>query len=825
METLSEEKTHMTTKIRMLPIKAICIPLSLAIGAFAQAGNTKWEIVLNQSLAEDEAIKVVLADLENIGRQCDYRFDYAQRQNVTPANVVLLGNAAGIALAIEQMNQGKIKLPAMANPEGYEIFTTGREGGKSIIVSGGSAIGAVYGLCWVWDRMRVYKTIPDINVKREPDLKIRKTRSQVTSKEDLKRALRFGVNVVFGENPLNLIPWNSEPERTENEKNRAKTRELVAYAHALHMKYLAFGTDFTYHPSLLQEFAATLSPGDPAFWDALQAKYRRLFQAMPELDGLADFLGEEQTYWGNYQTFDPIHDGAGCDWSLEKRYQTFIKKIYNVVVGEFDKLYFHITWDTNPYEQHAQPQIYKRIFDDKIPVKNLYLAPSSTQNDRWWFQAFNPTFNLTPHNMVVVFETMDYHHGANVFPTYPGPYFQAWLQLVMEAPECNLRGANLDMPSGDAWETRNLTAYTISRLSWNFHEDVRRIAHDFAAIHFGQAAATGMAEILLLSPIAYKYGLYIEPITYGQFTSLPQIRVGSFVVQGFPSIDKGKDHIEFLRKIYVRCKPWIPETLSYLDHGLETAEAMCQKYRSVESTIPDKKAVVDTRNSLEMTRLLIKTSNLYVKTFFCYFQYLENPFQENKNRLYRHFADLQTTSRQFTQVPGFGYDLAGVNQLLRNTESLLEDVDKATQILASAPTMAEIERGVAQQQLKYVQVLLDHANDAVKFLHWEGRVDGIDILKIRDKTMDVEHIKWDDIYFKEANFVAALPQSAVTVIPKDLESRPMHPFVLEQPSKENNYTVKILLNDLPPGAGWCKFDLYYVPGRPEKLGLANPWEK
>jgi len=809
----------------MLPIKALSVSFLFAICAFAQAESTNWEIVLDQSLAKDEAIKVVLSDLENTSRQCGYRFGYSLRQNTTPANVILLGNTTGIASTIELLNQGKIELSAISNPEGYEIISTGKEGSKSIIVSGGSAIGAVYGLYWVWDRMRVYRAIPDINVKREPDLKIRQTRSLVTSKDDLRIALRFGINVVFGENPLNLIPWNSEPERTENQKHREKTRELVAYAHALHMKYLAFGTDFTYHPSLLREFAATLSPDDPAFWHAVQAKYRKLFQVMPEVDGFADFLGEEQMYWGNYQTFDPIHDGADCDWSLDKRYRTFIQKIYSVVVGEFDKLYFHITWDTNPFEQHAQPQIYKKIFDDRIPVKNLYLAPSSTQNDRWWFQAFNPTFNLTPHNMIVVFETMDYHHGANVFPTYPGPYFQAWLQLVMEAAECNLRGANLDMPTGDAWETRNLTAYTVSRLSWNFHEDVRTIARDFAAIHFGQPAASGMAELLLLSPIAYKYGLYIEPITYGQFTSLPQIRVGSFVLQGFPAIDKGKDHIEFLRRIYIRCKPWISETLLYLDHGLDSAEAMCQKYRSVESSIPDEQAVADTRNSLEMTRLLIKTSNLYVKTFFCLFEYLENPVPESRNRLYQHFVDLQTTSRKFTRVPGFGYDLAGVEQLLRNTESVLEDLDKARHILATAPSMAEIERGVAQQQLKYAQVLQDHAKDAVRFLHWEGRVDGIDVLKIREETLEVEHIKWDSIYFKKANFIAALPQCEVTVVPKDLESRPMHPFVLEQPSKANNYTVKILLNDLPGGAGWCKFDLYYVRARPAELRLANPWEE
>jgi hypothetical protein len=55
---------RMTTKTRRLPIKAICISLLFAIGASAQAGNTKWEIVLDRSLAEDEAVKVALADLE-----------------------------------------------------------------------------------------------------------------------------------------------------------------------------------------------------------------------------------------------------------------------------------------------------------------------------------------------------------------------------------------------------------------------------------------------------------------------------------------------------------------------------------------------------------------------------------------------------------------------------------------------------------------------------------------------------------------------------------------------------------------------------------------
>ncbi|HPI74979.1 MAG TPA: hypothetical protein PLZ01_16310, partial [bacterium] len=95
--------------------------------------------------------------------------------------------------------------------------------------------------------------------------------------------------------------------------------------------------------------------------------------------------------------------------------------------------------------------------------------------------------------------------------------------------------------------------------------------------------------------------------------------------------------------------------------------------------------------------------------------------------------------------------------------------------------------------------------------------------KMNDKNLKIEHIKWDDIYFKDQTIFAALPQRPVTVIPKNLDSRPMHPFVLEQPSAANGYTAKILLNDLPGGAGWCKFDLYYIDKNPLELNMLPPW--
>ena len=69
-----------------------------------------------------------------------------------------------------------------------------------------------------------------------------------------------------------------------------------------------------------------------------------------------------------------------------------------------------------------------------------------------------------------------------------------------------------------------------------------------------------------------------------------------------------------------------------------------------------------------------------------------------------------------------------------------------------------------------------------------------------------------------------LPEN-YTVILLDIQSRSFGPFVLEQPSAENDYTVILYLSDsLMHGYSWWKFELYYIPRPPEELGLAVPWE-
>ena len=122
--------------------------------------------------------------------------------------------------------------------------------------------------------------------------------------------------------------------------------------------------------------------------------------------------------------------------------------------------------------------------------------------------------------------------------------------------ENNLKGVHFGIPGSEGWSTGSLTAYTVFRLAWNPNEDVKNIARDFASIYFDKDAANDLADILLLSPNAYKYGIYIEPVAHGDFRSLPHLRLTTFPVKGFPRLDNGKKHLDFLKTIYLRCLPW-----------------------------------------------------------------------------------------------------------------------------------------------------------------------------------------------------------------------------------------------------------------------------
>ena len=471
--------------------------------------SINWQLVIPVKYQNEEAVKLAAADLQEYGRKLGIIFKITDDQAPLSAPAVIIGGPSVNRLSTDLQKRTLFTLKGIDDEQGYEIVTVNGTKGKIMVIAGGDVIGSVYGMYWLWDRMRVYKTIPDINTLRTPRMKIRMSlawgRSPFGggSKESMHRALRQSTNWVSGPPVLDLVPWNSEPENNINKKNREKTRELIDYAHSLHMKYFSFANEFTYHPSILREFNASLSPCDSAFWDALQEKYRMLFNALPELDGIEVCNDDISGFWDNYRGFDLMHQGKGCEWPYTKRFQTFVNKLSEVVIDEFDKTYFHFTWNLRMHEQHYSAEVFRDIFaDGKVRADDkLFLIPKITAGDRWWHQPYNSTFNISPQKTLVAFETMNYYEGgaSNIFPTFSGQYFQEGLKTILMPENSNVHGAGFLVGSSkNEWDTRGAYSYVLYRLSWNPYEDITRIAEDFAAINFGRDAAKSMAEIYMM---------------------------------------------------------------------------------------------------------------------------------------------------------------------------------------------------------------------------------------------------------------------------------------------------------------------------------------
>lgn len=810
-----------------------CVPIAVCLFCAAAMSETAWQIVLSPAQQADEAMRVVLEDLKEAGASLGVSFSVVSDDATDLlGNLLVAGSAARNRETARLLSEGVMTLEEVSEPEGYAIRTVGNDKTKIMVVAGGSIIGDVYGLYWLWDRMRVEKRIPDLETVRIPAMKIRLGAAWGrhgfggSSKEQMRLALRNSFNWVSGPSILDLVPWDAEPEATNNTINREKARELIAYAHSLHMKYFSFANAFTYHPSLLEAHGALLDPCDPKFWDAVQEKFRRLFQALPELDGIELCNDDLSGFWERYLPFDVTHEAPECDWSYVKRFNTFVSKVHEVVCGEYDKIYFHFTWGLREHEVHCQPEVFRAIFNDAIPTKNLYLIPKVTRGDRWWHQPYNATFNQTPHETIVLFETMNYYESSksHLFPTFSGQYFQRGLQTFLQPESTNVRGAAaLAGSPGGGFSTAGAYSYVLYRLMWDPDDSIDEIARDFCAIHFGPEIAREIAQILLLSPSAYQYGLHIEPISYGQFNSFLHMRVGVFTAEGYPSIDYGKEHLEFLRRVYYRCDPWRVETLRALEHGRATAEEMIDRFQRIKPRIADATMADGLENRLNMTHHLIRTNIGYVETMFAYFDYFDKPAPETREALEEAYDRFRTARNDFINTFNFDYKLFGVDVLLNQAGDALKDIDTAKVRLAQTPNHRELEEIIAEQQQRYLEVLERRKEQAVRFARFEILVDGQDMLILSGDRFRVENIRWDGAHVEVGDVLEALPRKPVTVIPHDIESRPMHPFVLEQPSPENDYTVRIYLDDMPGGNGWMIFDLYYIPEAPESLGLQIPW--
>jgi hypothetical protein len=92
------------------------------------------------------------------------------------------------------------------------------------------------------------------------------------------------------------------------------------------------------------------------------------------------------------------------------------------------------------------------------------------------------------------------------------------------------------------------------------------------------------------------------------------------------------------------------------------------------------------------------------------------------------------------------------------------------------------------------------------FLHWQGRVDGTDYIRVSGRTVQIEHIRARPITSQNYNFSAPLPAQDVQVFLAVEQARGSVEIV-QQPEYSNGYTAIVRVDDGRQG-GASDYDFY-----------------
>ena len=118
------------------------------------------------------------------------------------------------------------------------------------------------------------------------------------------------------------------------------------------------------------------------------------------------------------------------------------------------------------------------------------------------------------------------------------------------------------------------------------------------------------------------------------------------------------------------------------------------------------------------------------------------------------------------------------------------------------------------------------AQDRPQFV-WQGDVDGVDVLYLRDKVVDVKVLEGAPVANQRFQFYDRLPQTRQDL---KLEIRQGRGYlhIIDQPRLENGYTAAVSIEDRQPGAAFYSIALYWdasnrffegahSPGRSDQL--------
>ncbi len=789
--------------------------LLLIISFFSlHSQSVSWNIRGEKKIVSDEAVKRGIEALAELIR--------IKKSSVSNKIVLKLDS-----LVFELPDGLSSEEESLIKNSGYNISYKREVYGRVITIKSPNPLGISYGMFRLAEYFRLNKDFPSKEISDFPQFPYRFYRLQPLlprtpdgppentppDKKILKRfdsavnrALKNGYNyLILGDHTEDFVPWSEDKYAGRSRKYRRYLKIFLDKAHASHLLLLLHGGEFVYLPSWLRENSASLSVNDPGFWQSLEEKYRQLLWEAPDLDGIATTLEESSNEFG-FHSFDFIHyDEDGVCPGMEKRYEKYIKTVYNVVAGEFGKLFFHRAWTPNVYEQHSVPEIFKKIFGENIPAENIVISAKAASGGEWYYyEPFNPVLGSTAHAMVMEGDIYSLMHGGGYILDYPASWFQAALEA---AAVKGVKGIFTGQPD-DLLLTNRAMFFFFSKLGWNAGVNPEEVTTDWCELEFGEKAADKLADIFLGSASAIRDGLYIRQPGLQNANPLPHIHNTDFVLKGNPVWDKGRGQHEFLYGIYLQCKPWLEETGAELDRGLEKYQLLFSRFNRVKYKISDEKKAEEVEKLLRHGLLTLELNNHYVKSFLDYFEYLRFSGRKNKKRLKEERDNLLVSVKKYKNSFSY-FQLYGVNVFIDLAGRALKDKREALEILKLAPTREETAEMLAEARRISEEVLRNNSH-AVKFASWKSENGGIEIISIDDNGYKIEHIAYGESENVRYRKIRSLPPDGkYTVYLKSLNSDG-HACIMEQPSKENNYTIKIYLESSRFSDFPRRFELYYI---------------
>ncbi len=98
--------------------------------------------------------------------------------------------------------------------------------------------------------------------------------------------------------------------------------------------------------------------------------------------------------------------------------------------------------------------------------------------------------------------------------------------------------------------------------------------------------------------------------------------------------------------------------------------------------------------------------------------------------------------------------------------------------------------------------------NSVRGLRWSGTVDGRDLIYIRGSRLWIDHREGQPIFNDNYRFFAPLPDQRTTVLVRKLNGRGSI-RVIEQPSRNNNFTAVLQIEDRDGGADRYEFEVIW----------------